>query len=341
MAAMAAVVLVVSGCGGGADTQSNSGAAPAARPADLGPAAPDQAGKEGGASEGQDSRATTADSSNVKIPDRAIVYTGEMTVRATDVAASAEKAKQIVTGAGGRLDREESSSYGGEGKSTLVFKIPPERYPAVVGQLGKDLGKRESLSQGTEDVTEQVADVESRVKSGEAALDQLRTLLSKAKTIGEVLSVEREISGREAELESLQARQKSLAAQTSAATLTLNIVGTAAVVVEPDTEPPGFLNGLKSGWNALVGTTKVVLTLIGILLPWLVVLAVLWPAFLAVRRRVRPRTTAKEAAPDAPAGPGEQEPHRPEVTPQPATAGARGSTATETTVTKPEGVPPM
>ena len=55
----------------------------------------------------------------------------------------------------------------------------------------------------------QVADVDSRLKSAQAALDSLRTLLKKADTIGQVLQVEREISDREADLESLQASRRS------------------------------------------------------------------------------------------------------------------------------------
>ncbi|MFC7649642.1 DUF4349 domain-containing protein [Streptosporangium lutulentum] len=235
--------------------------------------------------------------------DRAIVYTAEMTVRAKDVTVAADKARRLVTTAGGYLAMEKSGSFsGGEGSATLVFKIPPGAYPGAVDRLGKDLGTRESLQQNTEDVTEQVADVESRLKSAKAALDSLRTLMKRAETIGQVLEVEREVSNRESELESLQARQKSLASQTSMATLTLNLVGPAAVIPEVEEESSGFLAGLEAGWNGFVTTVKVVLTVLGALLPWLIVIVPVWLLVAFVLRRNR-----RNAPPARPVRPHESE----------------------------------
>ncbi|MEU8380112.1 DUF4349 domain-containing protein [Streptosporangium sp. NPDC048865] len=299
------LALLVSACGGGAGTQSMSDAAAPA------PAAGSDAGGSGVRAPEAESAAREAsnkdaaspaspqDSVQVKVvpEDRAIVYTAEMTVRAKEVTAAADRARQIVTAAGGYLARERSDAHSdGEGSATLVFKIPPGNYPGTLDRLGRDLGTRESLQQNTKDVTEQVADVESRLKSARAALDSLRALLKRANTIGEVLDVEREVSNRESELESLQARQRTLASQTSMATLTLNLVGPAAVVEKEEEEPSGFLAGLQTGWKAFVAAAKIGLTLLGVLLPWLVLIGLVWLALaflLRLRRGGRP----------APAGP--------------------------------------
>ena len=227
--------------------------------------------------------------------DRAIIYTAELTVRAKDVTVAADRARQIVTAAGGYLAMEKSGSYsGGEGSANLVFKVPPGVYPSTVDRLGKELGTRESLQQNTEDVTEQVADVESRLKSAKAALDSLRTLMKRAETIGQVLEVEREVSNRESELESLQARQKSLASQTSMATLTLNLVGPATVIPVVEEEPSGFLAGLKTGWSGFVTAVKVALTVLGVLLPWLLVIVPVWLLVAFVLRRNRRNAPAPQ-----------------------------------------------
>jgi hypothetical protein len=234
--------------------------------------------------------------------DRAIVYTAQLTVRAKDVVAASDKAKQIVTSAGGYLAQEKSDAFdGGEASSTLTFKIPPAGYPGVLDRLGKELGKREVIQQNTEDVTEEVADVESRLKSSQSALDSLRTLLKRANTIGQVLEVEREISNRETELESLQARQKKLASLTGMATLTLNIVGPVAELPKPkEEEPGGFLSGLEAGWEAFVTTLRIGLTILGVALPWLLVIVPLWLAALFLRRRSRKSRPAPGLPPGAP-----------------------------------------
>ncbi len=302
------LALLVSACGGGELQSTSGGAAPAADSdmrAPEGESAARQAAESSSSPVSPASRSDSQNTAQVKVvpEDRAIVYTAEMTVRAKDVTAAADRARQIVTTAGGYLARERSDAHSnGEGSATLVFKIPPGNYPGTLDRLGKDLGTRESLQQNTKDVTEQMADVESRLKSAKAALDSLRTLLKRANTIGEVLDVEREVSNRESELESLQARQRTLASQTSMATLTLNLVGPAAVVQEEDDEPSGFFGGLETGWSAFVAAVKIGLTLLGVLLPWLVLIGLVWLVLAFVLRLRRGGRGDRPLAP-APADP--------------------------------------
>ncbi|MET8000365.1 DUF4349 domain-containing protein [Nonomuraea glycinis] len=284
--------LFLAGCSGGAgSTASDSAPAQA-----LAPARESAAGSEPEAADQAmpkpQRQANENLASNVQVvqQERKVIYTAGMTVRAKDVAAAALQAKQVVVAAGGHLAKEESTSAERTRASALLeFKIPPARYPDVLGSLGKDLGKQLRLEQGTQDVTLQVADVDSRLKSAQQALDSLRVLLKKADTIGQVLQVEREIAGREADLESLQAQQKELAAQVGMATLTLRLVGPTAVVPDSSEEPAGFLGGLKSGWESLVAFLKVLLTVLGTVLPWLIVVAPVTVLVIVLLRRRRPR----------------------------------------------------
>ncbi|MDR8415003.1 DUF4349 domain-containing protein [Nonomuraea sp. 3-1Str] len=311
-AACAALLLGgLTGCGGGAEVQSASrgesaqAGAPALAPQDSAgakarrqPSAQDAAGRTAGKNIASDVTVTAQ--------DRQVIYVGRMTVRAKEVTAAAQKAKQIVGGAGGYLSKEQSSSSdGGEGSAELEFKIPPARYADVLASMGRDLGEQISLNQGTEDVTAQVADVNSRIKSAQQALDSLRTLLKKADTIGNVLEVEREISTREADLESLQAQQKELAGQVSMATLTLTVVGPVTVVTPPSEEPAGFLGGLAKGWSGLVAFVKVALTVVGVLLPWMLILAPVAALIVWLTRRNARRRPAPPARTVPPAGAGE------------------------------------
>lgn len=282
----ACAALLLSGCGGG-EASTAGGQSEQAAPAMAASSAPvPEAADQSRAADGK------SITSDVKVTqqNRSIIYVSSMTVRTKDVTAAADKAKTIVTGSGGYLSNEKSSSPdSGSATATLEFKVPPDRYPAVLASLGKDLGKRENLNQGTQDVTQQVADVESRVKSAQRELETLRSIMTKAKTIGQVLEVEREISSRQAELESLQAQQKELAAQVGMATLTLQLVGPEVVVAEPDDDPPGFMGGLKAGWAALLTFLKVAVTVIGAVLPWMLIVApVMALIIFIVRRSSRP-----------------------------------------------------
>jgi hypothetical protein len=315
IAALAAVSFLISGCAGGETTSTEAGAPlPASDRAfggtgsseAAGKALPEAAGKplsEAAQDSVGESQQESTEQIKITQVDRAIIYTAQLTVRAKDVAAASDKAKQIETAAGGYVSDEKSDSYSQSNEAVITFKIPPNRYTDVLAQLGRNLGKRESIHQGAQDVTEEVADVESRVKSAGAALDQFRTLLTKANKIGEILEIEREISNREAELEALQARQKALAAQTGMATVTLSLVGPAAKLPEPEEGPSGFFGGLKAGWKSLVEAVEVGLTVLGALLPWLVVFAVIWLIVMTIWRRVRPRRTPPPPAPHTPPAP--------------------------------------
>lgn len=299
----ACAILVLSGCGGSqSNIMSEQAAAPASAPEAAAYGQTESKAAQDSASTPQRRAAKSAENiaSKVKVTqqDRQVIYTASMTVRAKEVTGAALQAKQIVTTAGGYLSKEESNSAeGSEANALLEFKIPPARYGEVLAALGKNLGKQLSVQQGTQDVTLQVADVNSRLKSAQQALDSLRTLLKKADTIGQVLQVEREISDREADLESLQSQQKELATQVGMATLTLRLVGPVAVVNEPSEEPAGFLGGLKSGWRGLVGFVKVALTVVGVLLPWLIVVVPVIVLMVVLVRRRRPARPAAATAP--------------------------------------------
>ncbi|WP_067183430.1 DUF4349 domain-containing protein [Microtetraspora niveoalba] len=296
-AVVVAAAFLIAGCGasdGGSSSavaRDEAASAPEfARPATAATAA--AGGGAGADSIGEADRAPQK--AKIVSDDRAVIYTAELTVRVKDVAAASDQAKQIVTGAGGYVSEERSDSYSRRDQAVVTFKIPPARYPDVLTRLGRDLGKRESLHQGAQDVTEEVADVASRVKSAESALNQFRTLLRKAEKIGEILEIEREISNREAELEALQARQKALAAQTGMATVTLSLAGPAAVIAKPEPKETGFLAGLHAGWKALVGSVEIGLVVLGALLPWLVLGAVIGLPFIAIVRRRARRTASRE-----------------------------------------------
>ncbi|GAA2140594.1 DUF4349 domain-containing protein [Actinomadura napierensis] len=242
---------------------------------------------------------------------RAVVYTATLRVRAKNVDASASTAKQMAGAAGGYVEHESGSSD--PPGSTITLKIPSDRYAGVLDQLSKQLGTKLSLSQQADDVTGEVADVDSRVRSAKAALASFRKLLDKATTVGEVIDVEQEIASREADLESLQARQKALGQSTQYATVTVTLEA-AAQPVRRHEDRGGFVGALGDGWHAFTGFLGGVAVVLGWLLPFLVAAAIIAAPVLAYRNRRRVRRPAEQAA-DEPAK-------------EPAAVGASGSGGT-------------
>lgn len=292
--------LTLAGCGGsGSESTSSDGpAAKAARPAEAGDV---QAG--GSAAGTGKSRAPAQPAQPVKLDpngaNRSVVYTADLKVRAKNVDEAATRAKQLVTAAGGYVENE--SAAGDAGRATLTVKIPADRYTGMLEQLTGQLGTKLGLRQQAEDVTEEVADVDSRVRSAQATLASFRKLLDRARTVGEVINVEQEISQRQAELEALQARQKSLAHRTRYATVTLELSGPVKQAAKPkDDDEGGFVGGLKQGWKAFVAFVSGLALVVGVLLPFLIVAAMIAvPAFYVRRQLIARRTPPPAVSPPA------------------------------------------
>jgi Domain of unknown function (DUF4349) len=189
--------------------------------------------------------------------------------------------------------------------ATLVLRVPAGRFDATVDAVSH-LGKEINREVSTEDVTAQVIDVASRVKTQQASVDRIRALLAQANSISDIVSLEGELTRREADLESLQAQQRNLSDLTALSTITATLLGPQAAPVKTEPKQTGFVGGLKAGWHTFQASLRVLLTIIGALLPFLMaigipVLIVIW----LVRRnaqRTRQSIVASMAA-TAPSAP--------------------------------------
>ncbi|MFB9838992.1 DUF4349 domain-containing protein [Actinoallomurus acaciae] len=232
---------------------------------------------------------------NVRLaPAQAIIYTADLTMRSGDVTGAAGRAKSAVTAAGGYVGNESATENPGSRPSaTITFKIPSARYQGVLDQLASSrIGTRVSLRQQADDATQEVADVDSRVKSAKATLASFRKLLGKASDIDDIVRLEQEIAGRESDLEALQARQRSLAAQTGYATVTLRLEGTTPTRRDHH-RSTGFSGGVSSGWHAFTVFVKGLAIVVGWLLPFLGLAALIGlPARWLWRRRRSSRSSA-------------------------------------------------
>lgn len=220
----------------------------------------------------------------------ALIRIAELTVEIPhghSVAPPADQAEQIALAAGGQVFADERSA-GRSPTATITLKVPGDSLADVVEKLAA-LGKEKARHSSTRDVTTEVADVSSRVRSAQASIAELRLLFDRAVKVGDVIILERELSDREADLESLQAQQRALDAQTSMATVTLNLTtaGAAAAVHHKHRADGGFIGGLERGWHAFQTAASGLATGVGAVLPFLVLALVVAAAGVALRRRYR------------------------------------------------------
>jgi hypothetical protein len=237
---------------------------------------------------------------------QSIIYTASMTVRSANVAAVARRVAGIVAASGGYTSDEQlgSGTPGQIGETiNITLKIPVPAYQSVLAQLSSPaLGKQIAMHQQATDVTQEVANVNSLVSSEEAAISALQGLLGKAGSVSGLLQVQQQISADESDLNSLLAQQRALDHQTTYGTITMTLVSPPPhKTVHKKSTQHGFLGGLAAGWRGLKRATAVVLTALGAMLPFLVVIFVLgglgypvWRRYL--RRGTRPTETGPAAA---------------------------------------------
>ena len=217
--------------------------------------------------------------------DRTLVRTATMDLSAGDVLKAVGQARSIAAGKGGYAGREDVR----DAAATLELRIPSDRFDAALDDLSA-LGKVTSRRQSTEDVTEQVVDLNSRIATQRASVDRVRALLAKATTVDEIVRIEQELTTREADLESLEQRVQALSGQAAMSTVTLRITRTDAPPPPPVQEDTGFFAGLSDGWNAFLDAGAVTLRVVGAVLPFLVVLGIPAAFVIRWRRRRTPKT---------------------------------------------------
>jgi hypothetical protein len=308
LAALTAVLLaVLVGCGGGGDSSggyaNGSGGGAGGAAGERGAAGTDTAAGKPSAGANPAGKAEASGRSQAQgaltLPP-ALVRTAELTLRVDNLEQQASRVGAIARSAGGEVYGDSRYGSGEEARADIVVKVDPDRLDETLGRVAA-LGTETERSSSTEDVTEEVVDVDSRVATMKASIARVRGLLARARSVGELVSVEGELARREADLEALQAKQRALAGRVALATVTVHLLARQAA--EPVAAPArhGFLAGLVGGWHAFTVAVGWLLTALGAVLPFaLVVLLALIGWRVAVSRSGR--------TPPAPATPGASSP---------------------------------
>ncbi|MCA1713456.1 MAG: DUF4349 domain-containing protein [Actinobacteria bacterium] len=213
---------------------------------------------------------------------RAVVRTAELHVRVPDARRAVTRAEALVRTAGGQVASEDVDVAAADPVGQLLLLVPPDRLTAVLDGLAR-LGDEQLRRLGSEDVTEQVVDLDARLATQRTGVQRVRALLEKASSLSDVIRIEAELTKRQSELESLEARSRALAGQVAMAKVTLRLT-----TAEPVAAHVGFVRGLRGGWHAFLATARVTAATAGAVLPFLPVL--LAGAVIAwwVRRRGAP-----------------------------------------------------
>jgi hypothetical protein len=245
---------------------------------------------------GSDTSASNTAASETTATGRQLITTGTMSVTVGRPATAAESAVRIVEAAGGRIDGrvERAATKTQPGSAKLTARIPSASLNSTIDEL-KTLGRLESIDLTQQDVTAESKDLDARIGALRTSVARLTDLMTRAATTADLIAIESSLATRQSELESLESQKRSITDRVDLSTVTL-LLGSVAAAPKP--LPATFLSGLSTGFDAFVGFLSGLLVVVGVLIPWLVFLAVL-AAIAWQIRRVRRARQAQSASPGA------------------------------------------
>ena len=150
---------------------------------------------------------------------RVMIRSGTLTLRVKVPDSIRPSIEEITSEVGGRVEAWSAQ----EGKwLNMTLRVPESKLEATMDRLSA-LGKVVGRSLESEDVTEQLIDLEARLHNLRALRDRLRTYLDQAVNLSEILDVERELARVQSEIESLEAKLKLLRDQVAMSELVVRV----------------------------------------------------------------------------------------------------------------------
>lgn len=168
---------------------------------------------------------------------RDIIFTADMTVAVTDVAAASAEATRIIEELGGFLFGQETRGAP-EPVSRLTFKVLPGDFQQALARLGT-VGDIRTQTVTADDVTERVVDLESRISTAEASVERLKGFLEEASDIETIAELEAQLLQRETDLETMRGALRTLQDRVDLATIYLTLTEALAAPAI-DAEVTGF-----------------------------------------------------------------------------------------------------
>lgn len=195
----AAIMMALNACGSGAGTP----AGPSVRPAPAAPTGP----------------AASAELAPDRVEaNQLLVRRAAVDVIVDDVARAAARARAVLVGAGGYVERAQRSDRA----ASLTLRVPAASLDAVLDSLAT-LGRVASRTVSAEDVTAESIDLDARLQALIATRDRLRELQQRASTVADVIAVQRELGQVQGEVDSLEGRLKHLRGSAALANVELSV----------------------------------------------------------------------------------------------------------------------
>jgi hypothetical protein len=282
-----ALMLGLAGCsgmGGSDEAGAPSGSG------DVAEQAPDGGGGNGNGAAGSGDGAE-ASVQPLQAQQRQVIKTGEIRLRVNDTEAASQSVQSMAEVRGGFVDarnRQVNERYNETWKTErIVIRVPSEDFEATVAEV-EALGEVQSVDTSSEDVTEQLVDIEARLENLRAERDRLRELYNQANETEDVLAVQRELADVQEEIERLEARKTQLERDVAYSTITVHLAEEPPDSPEPEPEAAWYDTGLVAAFlesvSGVTTTLRAMAVATAYLAPYLIVFGTPIAGIAAYRR---------------------------------------------------------
>lgn len=212
------LILVVTGCG----MKSEPTAAPQFAEAPREEMAVES--EPGGAATGSVAYDTDSVDLQAAEPKKMIIYNAELSLVVKDSGVAQEEITAMVEGVDGYVSNSSSYSYsGGLRRITLTLRVPAEKFNETMSALREMAMEVTQENIGSQDVTQEYVDLESRLRALEAKADRLEELMEQAEDTEAVLAVYEQLSQTQIEIEQTKGRMQYLERSAAMATITVTL----------------------------------------------------------------------------------------------------------------------
>jgi hypothetical protein len=219
-----------------------------------------------------------------------VIRTATLRIVAKEFGGVRAAVEGIVSQAGGFVDQMTVTGDNAAARELRgTLRVPGDRMAATLASL-RAIGQVVEDTQGSEDVTDQIVDLDARLTSARATEKRLTELLaSRTGKLSDVLEVEREITRVRLDIERLDAEKTNMGRRVSYATIDVSIAeerkeGLVGPLSLATRIRIAAADGLESALEGVTETILFVLRAGPSLIMWASVAAFVW---LVVRRRVR------------------------------------------------------
>jgi len=240
------MIFILSGCASStaSTTAAGYGAAPAETNAGV-KNGDEAASTTTAAAQVDNGTAVVLDPGNVDESGKKIIYTVNMSLEAADANAAINDISNKAAELGGYVSDSSFNQYDTSVSGSITVRIAPDKLKEFTEHVGT-VGKVLSSNMGSQDVTADYTDAQSRLTNAQAQETQLLAIMAQAVSIKDILSVRVELDTVQSEIESLKGQIRLMDNLVGYSTVTISLTQTPAAPASPEADKN---TGLLARWS--------------------------------------------------------------------------------------------